>query len=507
MTSPLKTLHGKLSAVLFGLLCLTGLLYLGLLASTTRTYVQEADQTLNRRLARDLAVHLGERGLLCSDARTRVRARAEIKELMAINPSVEVYLLDPSGAVQVYSGSPSEVKRRSVSLLPLRRFEEGARLPILGDDPRDAARRKVFSAAAYSDPHAGPGEAGHVYVILGGQDSDSAARSLASSVILRSSLGLAAAILTLVLGAGLLLFRVLTRRLRWLTASMETFRNQNFRDPDSILTARLFTPWPGIVHRRDEIDRLGMVHLEMTNTIRGQILALAQADTQRRELVGNVSHDLRTPLAALQGYLETLLMKEGELSPAEQREYLMTALRHSERLAALVGELFELARLEAQETQARPEPFALGELAQDMVQQFTLAGEKKGVTLRLEPPPELPFVLADIGLISRVLENLLENAVRHTPAGGQVVVRLARAGDRVSLQVADTGEGIAPEHLPHVTERFYRVPGQARPGGGAGLGLAIAWRILEMHGSRIDVQSEPGRGTTFTFSLPAAPGP
>ena len=496
----MKTLHGKLSAVLLGLLCLTCLLYLVLLASTTRTYLQESDQKLNRRLARDLTDHLAARDLLRSDPQTRARARAEIKELMAINPSVEVYLLDTRGAVQAYSGAPSEVKRRQVALGPLRRFEAGGPLPILGDDPRSAARRKAFSAAAYS----GPGGSGHVYVILGGQESDSSARMLAGSVILRSSLGLAGVIGLLVLGAGLLLFYGLTRRLRWLTTSMETFRDQDYRHPDAVLSARLFTPWPGIVGRRDEIDRLGMVHLEMTNRIRGQILALAQADTLRRELVGNVSHDLRTPLAALQGYLETLLMKEGELSPAQQREYLMTALRHSERLAALVGELFELARLESQETQARPEPFALGELAQDMTQQFGLAGEKKGVSLRLDAPEDLPFVLADIGLISRVLENLLENAVRHTPAGGQVVVRLARAGDRIALQVADTGEGIPPEHLPHVFERFYRVPGA---GGGSGLGLAIARRILDLHGSRLGVESEPGRETVFSFSLPTAPGP
>ncbi len=244
------------------------------------------------------------------------------------------------------------------------------------------------------------------------------------------------------------------------------------------------------------------VYAQMSRRIQSQMQELTQADSLRRELVGNVSHDLRTPLAALQGYLETLLMKEGSLTPDEQRGYLQTALRHSERLAALVAELFELARLDSHETLAHPEPFALDELAQDMVQQFGLAGEKKGVSLRFDAPQDLPFVFADIGLIARVLENLLENALRHTPEGGKVTIHLAPQGARVAVQVADTGEGIAPEVLPHIFERFYRAPNPPPSSGGAGLGLAIARRILEMHGSRLEVQSVLGQGTMFSFSLP-----
>jgi two-component system OmpR family sensor kinase len=485
----MKTLHGKLSAVLLGLLCLTSLLYFALTLFTTRTYLWEVNQKLNQRLAADLATHLAGRNLLRPDPATQARARAEIKELMAINPSVEVYLLNAQGKILTYSVPPAEVKRQRVSLIPLRQFlQRGNTLPILGDDPRDFTRQKIFSAAEFSER----GDTGYVYVILGGEDYDSASRFLERSVILRSSLVVAMVILTVVLIAGLFLFHLLTRRLRGLTRVIEQFQSGN----SAVL------PGQPMSSSSDEIERLGLVYEQMSQRIQVQMQALTQAASLRRELIGNVSHDLRTPLAALQGYLETLMMKEGSLTAEEQRDYLTIALRHSERLATLVTELFELARLDSHETQVHPEPFALGELAQDMVQQFALAGEKQQVTLHLDVLQDLPFVFADIGLIARVLENLLGNALRHTPAGGMITLGLAPQGQRVVVQVMDTGEGIDPESLPHIFERFYRAPHQASPSAGAGLGLAIARRILEMHGSRLDVESAPGQKTTFTFSLP-----
>ncbi len=342
-------------------------------------------------------------------------------------------------------------------------------------------------------------------MILGGKHPSSAAGLLGSSYVLRSGVWLLAALLMLALVAGLFLFHLLTRRLRWLTASMETFRDQDYGKPEAVLSARLFTPWPGIVYRRDEIDRLGMVHLETTNRIRGQILALARVDAQRREMVGNVSHDLRTPLAALQGYLETLLIKEGQMTPQEQRDYLRVALQHSERLAKLVGELFDLARLDSGEVQAHPEPFSLGELAQDVVQQYQLAARQKGLRLQALPSADLPLVYADIGLVERVLHNLLENALRYTPEGGSVTIGLALSPapqGGVEVRVADTGSGIRREDLPHIFERSYRVPSQPEEPGRAGLGLAIARRILELHGTGIEAESVLGKGTAFTFRLP-----
>lgn len=276
---------------------------------------------------------------------------------------------------------------------------------------------------------------------------------------------------------------------------MEAFTQSDFSDPVNLSSHSNTTS-------RDEIDRLGVTFSQMADRILQQLTKLKQTDRLRRELVANVSHDLRTPLASLQGYLETLLLKEGKLTPQEQRNYLEIATKHSERLGKLVYELFELAKLDSHETQLHLEAFSLGELVQDVTQKFQLAAEKRRILLQTDFSADLPFAWADIGLIERVLENLIENALRYTPEGGTVTVALIRGDEKITVQVSDTGCGIPQGDIPYIFDRFYRAEkNQPERLSGAGLGLAIAKRILELHGSPIEVNSTLNVGTTFTFPL------
>lgn len=225
----------------------------------------------------------------------------------------------------------------------------------------------------------------------------------------------------------------------------------------------------------------------------------------RRDLIANVSHDLRTPLASLRGYLETLLIMEDTLPVAKRRSYLEIAARQSEHLATLVEELFELARLDFKGLQLNHESLHLGELACDVLQKFQLAADKKQVNLTVEAPERIPFVRADLSLVERVLENLIGNALKHTPAGGSVSISVTPDSDRVVARVADTGCGIPEAEIPHIFDRFYRVDkSRNTASGGAGLGLAITKRILELHDSEITVESTPTVGTCFSFSLPVS---
>ncbi|HYQ72684.1 MAG TPA: ATP-binding protein, partial [Gammaproteobacteria bacterium] len=251
----------------------------------------------------------------------------------------------------------------------------------------------------------------------------------------------------------------------------------------------------------DEIERLTRSVNAMAERIAGQVQRLQDTDRQRRELVANVSHDLRTPLASLQGYLETLRLKGDDLDRDEQLHYLEIAHRHCRHLGRLVEELFELARLDANEVQPVLEPFSLPELVQDVVHKFELRASQREVTLLASHDENLPFVVGDIALIERVMDNLIENALRHTPANGTVTVAVQRAGDTLAVQVIDTGSGIAAEDLPYIFERFYQSD-RMRSQGGAGLGLAIARRIVELHGRTIRAASSGGRGTMFAFDLP-----
>ena len=257
--------------------------------------------------------------------------------------------------------------------------------------------------------------------------------------------------------------------------------------------------------------------LERLKAAEGQQRALAEVQVLknrlqeeniylRRELIANVSHDLRSPLASLRGYLETLLLKEHALTESERRSYLEIALRQSQHLQTLISELFELARLDFEGYRIDAEPVQLGELARDVAQKLGLAAQARQVALDLDIESDLGLARADIGLIERTLTNLIENALAHTPAGGRIVLSMRAQGARVALCVSDNGIGIAAHDLPRIFERFYRADNKARTRDdkGSGLGLAIVKRIVELHGSEIRVDSAVGRGTSVGFDLPRA---
>jgi signal transduction histidine kinase len=377
---------------------------------------------------------------------------------------------------------------------PIRRFlQDIQQYPLLGDDPRDPNRQKVFSAASIY--HEGQLE-GYLYVILGGTEHESVSGMVRNSYIFRLSAAMALASLLLTLITGAFSFRWLTQRLRSLTAVMESFKQDGFRQPVEM------PEWHRGAHA-DEIDRLGVTFEQMTRRIIEQIGQVQAADASRRDLVANVSHDLRTPLASLQGYVETLLMKEDTLSRQEKHEYLELAVKHCQRLGRLAADLFELTMLEAQESPLHSETFSLSELTHDVIQKFRLEASRKQIALQAEIPANPTFVSGEIGLIERVLENLLDNAVKYTPAKGEIRVSLVPNHEQIVTSISDTGPGIPEEELPHIFERFYRVDGKhPRAEPGTGVGLAIVDRILRLHGSSIEVKSEAGKGTTFAFGLP-----
>jgi len=474
-----RTLYAKLAAISLTLLFALGVVYVALSLYTTRHHFEEAQQRLNR----DLAEHLVTEKILFVDGTVNESVLEDVFHmLMVINPSIELYLLDPAGGVLAYSAPPGTVVRESVSLDPVERFLRHETLPILGDDPRDVDRQKIFSVAPVGDE-------GYIYIILASEEYDSAAHMVLGSYILRLGTGLAVFAFVFIGVVALVSFRLLTRRLNRLAREMDRFQRET--SGTSALPLR----------DGDEIDVLASSFDNMAQVIREQVDRLERTDALRRELVANVWHDLRTPLASLHGYLETLGLKNDELSEEERRQYLTVALRNSERLRHLVGELFELAKLDAKEIQPELEAFSLPELVQDVVQEFQLRAQEKGVELRADLSERLPFVRADIRLIERVLENLIENALRHTPRGGGAIeIALRQEDDRVKVEIRDSGAGIPAEDLPHIFERFHQAPG-GEESVGAGLGLAISKKILELHQSMIEASSQLDGGTTFTFRL------
>ncbi len=490
----LRTLNAKLVAALLLIIALLAVAYVILTISFTRLHFEEVNQKLNFTLAQSLVDH---NALLPGGSVDQEAFESVFHNLMVVNPAIELYLIDTQGRLLAFYAPDGAIKRNRIDMAPVRAFLDGSRsLPIRGTDPRDQSGNKVFSVAPISNPDGSM--AGYLYVVLGSQLYESVESMFEGSLILRIVTGIAIVGLVLALFAGILSFRWITARLRRLTAEVDRFRRSSFAE---VL--------PGREWRRgtaaDEIDQLGATFRDMSRRITEQIDTIHKADRDRRELVANVSHDLRTPLASLQGYLETLLIKQDSLSRAEKERYLRLALNHGTRLGRLIKELFELATLDNTDSLPAFEPFSMAELAQDVTQKFALQAEQKSLTLETDIPRDAPFVSGDIGLIERVLENLIENAIKYTPSGGKVRIAVMPHGEALAAEIADTGVGIPETDLPRIFERFYRVESH-RPDDveGTGLGLAIARRILQLHGTAIDVKSHLGEGTRFTFELPLA---
>ncbi|MEE4601082.1 MAG: ATP-binding protein [Desulfobacteraceae bacterium] len=486
-----RSLYSKLAAVLTGLFCLVGLAIVVVTMFSTDMYQQEVNQRLNSKLAD----HIVAERLLMQNNRVNQEALEDIFHmLMVINPSIEIYLLDAEGTILAFSAVPDKVKRKRVDLEPVRNLLEGhATIPLSGDDPRSLGGKKVFTAARI--PEKGELQ-GYLYVILGGETYDSVVQKLKASYILQLSTWMIFASLLFALVTGLLLFASLTGRLRRLTKAMDAFRSGARQVQIKFLPQKSS-------HKADEIDRLGLTFTQMAARIEDQMAQLQRADATRRELIANVSHDLRTPLATLQGYIETLLLKDDSLGPAERRSYLQTAIKHCERLSKLVSELLELAKLDSLDIRVEPEPFNLGELAHDVILKFKLKAGEKQIALSTEIEKDLPLVHADIGLIERVLENLIENAIQNTPRDGAIRLVLTPQKEDITIQISDTGSGIPAEELDHIFDRFYQLDKSRKADQGhSGLGLAITKKILELHDRSINVVSALGSGTTFSFQLP-----
>ncbi|MTI88050.1 MAG: HAMP domain-containing histidine kinase [Balneolaceae bacterium] len=490
MKSLTNSFYAKLSLIFLALILILGFSFSYISVRSSMKFMEETQQKVNRSLAEEMAVEFQP---YLMDTIEADSIWSKIMYLNGINPQVDIYLLGSNGMIKDYYPSEDSATTLAINFVdvqPLDRFMEGEPLPILGQDPLNKGVKKPFSVA----PIQIMGENGcYLYVILGGRKYDKTAGMIEESYILKNALSGIAIILILTLLVGLLLFRLVTRRIRSMSETVVAFEHGQ-------LDKRIE------INSNDELGQLGSSFNQMADTLVANLEEIKQVDKLRRELVANVSHDLRSPLASIQGYLETIQQKEDTLSKKDRTKYFDTVLRNTRKLNKLVMELFELSKLDAKNVQPELEDVSMAELIHDLVMQFKPLADNEQVNLKAQvPDTPLNLVRADIALMERALSNLIDNAIKNTPQGGQVIIKTINQGENVKLSITDTGTGISKENINRIFDRFYQADTSRSEEIGAGLGLSIAQRIIELHGATLSVDSILNQGTTFRFTLSPRP--
>lgn len=478
-----QSLFLRIASSFILILLLIGGAFLFLIINTTRNYYDETTQRLHSGVAESLLQEVQP----FKDGKVNEAGVGKIMHsMMAVNPGLEVYLLDPQGRILTFVVFKEKVRLSSVSLAPIRSFlQTGGHELVYGDDPKNPGQRKVFSATpVYEDGRL----QGYVYMILESEKFDTIFDALNDSYLLKVGIQYFALTLVSALLLTLLVLWGLTRNLRRVIQTVRQFEKGD-------LKARIK------VDSNTEIAALASTFNSMADTILRNIEELKQVDHLRRELIANVSHDIRTPISVMHGYTETMLIKAGSLEPAQRQEYLKIILKSAERLKQLVADLFELSKLEARQVEPKREIFFISDLLQDITHKYKLLAQQRNIELNTSLATRMPAVNADIAMIERVLQNLIDNALQFTPENGEVSITLEEKEKNVEISVINSGAGIPEEKLEKIFDRYYKEQ-KSSPAEGTGLGLAIVKNILQIHETDIRVVSEQLGLTKFSFTLP-----
>lgn len=495
-----QSLYARLALVIFCSFLVVGVFSVIVLMRSSRAYQQEVTQIMHR----DLAPFVVDHYLLFNEGKPDLSAiEHTFHDLMILGPNFEFYLLDAQGKILAYSADPTKIKSKTIQIEDIKRFSSSAKSGIVfGDDPRSSTRKKVFSAAPIYNKDK---LVGYLYVILGSEIYDDIASMVTESQMIKWGVWLFAAGLGFALLTMLWVTGLFTRPLTRLTQQITHLQKSGFDQQQ--VAAEVVEQ--NLQHWRDdsdnEIHTLGCAFTQLLDKLNQQYTNVLTIDQLRKELLSHVSHDLRTPLASLLGYLETWEMNRDNLSEQQSTEYIAIARKSAERISKLVEQLFELAHLDSGTVQVNREPFSLPELVQDVMQKFQISAQEKQITLNMEPKNSHIRVVGDIEKLDRVFSNLMENAIRHTNPGGSVTIRLSPENRTVAVEVTDTGIGIPEVDVPHVFDAHYKAGNSVRGNTAhGGLGLAITKKLLDLHQSRIRVTSQVNEGTTFQFQLEAA---
>jgi len=478
-----NSLFWKISGIFLLMMVILAVIFVKISIDFSEEYHMEAQQKINRDVAEGA---LKEVHPIFIDGKVNEQALHTIMHsMMAVNPSIEVYLLDPQGKILTYVVPYKEVKSTEVSLDPIKEFIDGDPDEyVIGDDPRNPGERKAFTTAPIIEDGV---MKGYLYIVLASKEYTSTMGALQNSYILGLGMRTMALAFLFTTILGLLSIAFITRNINRIVAAVKLFREGD-------LNARI------PVGSKGELSLMSETFNSMAEKIQSNIEELKSVEKLRRELIANVSHDLRSPIASIQGFTETILLKKDTLPEEQLVKYLNIISQNTNNLSKLVNDLFELSKLEANPEQLEPEPLQIAELVQDITDKFRIIAKEKNISINTIFSKSLPMVYADIQMTDRVFQNIIDNAIKYCNRGDVVTVELELQSKQVLVRIRDTGTGIAQEDLPYIFDRYFKK--QKNHSNSTGLGLAIVKKILDLHKSTIRVFSEVNRGTTFEFGLP-----
>lgn len=407
-------------------------------------------------------------------------------DMMAVNRAIEVYLLNKKGEI-VYSvvlEHPENDKNiKSVDLEPIKKFISNNRSYVLGDDPRNKENKKIFSAAYFEKN----GYSGYIYIVLASQKYEQVCEKLFTKFFL--DLGVQSTLITMLFAVivGWLSIWFLTGNLRSIIYHVNKFKEGD-------LSSRI----PNAAN--SDLSILALTYNSMAETIALNIEHINEVNKFRKEFIADVAHDLRTPLTAIKGYVETLNRKE-DITIKDRFLFMSIIEKSASHLGNMINELFEHTKFEAKKVEIKKDFFSITNLVFDLQKRYSLLSQTKEIELFVEVDHSIKPVYADILLIERAIQNVIENAIKFTPENGKITIKLINENNKgVLLKIIDTGEGICKLKQDYILESHTQSSTINR-NNGIGLGLSIVKKIMELHQTELKISSEINQGTCFEFIL------
>lgn len=455
----------RLSVLVFVLITVLSILFIAITYLSTTHFYKASTQLLNKDVAAHVAKFTSpfeENGI------NKAKADSVFHNAMVLNPSIEVYFLDTTGKVLYYKSPDTAISLWNIPLQPIHKYISSAGTEyVTAPDPKNPSQQKVFSAA---EVHNNSRKLGYIYVVLGGKEYGDVASMLFKSHV--GGLALKAFIIVIVLSLliSIIYFNRLQKNYRNIITVLEQFQGGDFN-------ARFTTG------ARNEFAPITASFNKMADLLSNNMNKVYKTEKERRDFIANISHDLRTPLSVARGYTETLLSRIDYHDPGRKQEAEYAQLVHKkiEQVEKMVQQLFELSKMESLESTPSREPFLFSELLEELVKSYQIVAAEKNIHLTCTGCQDSHWINADIRMMERVIQNLMDNAIKYTPAHGIINVALQQSKDEVIAEFENSGPPLPEQLIRWINNYGDGHENAIRPEGNSGLGLAIVKKILELH--------------------------